>query len=306
MGGWLLLIGVAGCGGSSRPTSTAKAASSQQARPAAAANYQGPLQNFQLADPTNGPRAAAEIATVMENNLSADYPPSQGNSIAASCQKQGLPNEFECPWKVQNTSQVEQLGASAAPILATGIIYVYANDRGIYDVDVPAGGDNSPAGATLPTRSISPLPAATATNSQTTIAQATTTAAGTSTTGGGIISQAGKTQVHGAEKVAVVDVAAAPDQLHPTVAQVAQCFTVDTLPAYPDWVLEYYSAVYTNRFCLPASMDGYMILHLHNSNWTIKDEFSSGVGASPCDYGHRMGIPDPVLTDLADFPCSGG
>jgi hypothetical protein len=154
-------FGISGCGGSARSTQTT-AGSSPAETSMAAANYQGPLQNFQLADPANGPRVAADIAMVMENNLSASYPPAQGDFIFASCQKRGLPNELQCPWKVQNADQVEQVGDYAAAILATGIVYVYANNRGIYDVEVPAGGDASPVGATLPARTVSrPPPTAT-------------------------------------------------------------------------------------------------------------------------------------------------
>jgi hypothetical protein len=154
-------FGISGCGGSARSTQTT-AGSSPAETSMAAANYQGPLQNFQLADPANGPRVAADIAMVMENNLSASYPPAHGYFIFASCQKRGLPNELQCPWKVQNADQVEQVGDYAAAILATGIVYVYANNRGIYDVEVPAGGDACPVGATLPARTVSrPPPTAT-------------------------------------------------------------------------------------------------------------------------------------------------
>jgi hypothetical protein len=95
----------------------------------------------------------------MENNLSASYPLSQGYVVFAQCRREGLPNEYMCPWKVQNAGQVATVGGNAAAILATGIVYAYVDNDGIYNVEVPAGGDASPVGATLPARSISPLPA---------------------------------------------------------------------------------------------------------------------------------------------------
>jgi len=131
-----------------------------------AAAYQGPLQDFQLSDPSNVTETANEIATVMENNLGAIYPSGQYDNFA-SCQQYANPHEFGCPWKVQNSGQVAQLGAYAAPILAAGIVYVYVNSTGIYDVEVPASGDPTPVGAGLSPRTIAPITAAPATTTTT-------------------------------------------------------------------------------------------------------------------------------------------
>lgn len=140
------------CGGSRTGPSSGATPSNPAAKPA---TYQGPLQNTRLSAPTDPTTTAREIAEVMENNPRSQFP-EPPDDVFASCQQYSNPAEFGCPWKAQNAETVAQEGAYAAPILATGIVYLYVNDNGIYDVQVPNGGDDTPVGASLAARTISP------------------------------------------------------------------------------------------------------------------------------------------------------